>query len=211
MPVSFPATITIDDLGLATLRSAVGGHVPLEISLSGGGADAEAPPLGVELPPAWRVVDERPGETYTWPQGDDVYDPFTVYEGTTSAGRIRLAVGRCRRARVWGKNRLYLITFHVTEGGKQPLCEFLETDDYARTGKLIAIIRGTGSTQRGMYDPDTDLPDAYRTLETAIYRDHIRVDRSWDKQAVLAHETDVDTMLAHSLIQADHRFGIRPQ
>lgn len=36
------------------------------------------------------------------------------------------------------------------------------------------------------------------------------VDRSWDRQALVIREDDVDTMLNHSLIQADLRFDIRP-
>ena len=205
MPISLPATITIDDEGIATIRAALGLD-PVRTP-----DDPEDPfGLDVEFPASWRIVEDRPGETYAWPQGEDVYDPFTVYEGMTSQGSIRLAIGRCKRATVWGKERIYLITFHMRAGGKRPLCEFLETDDYANTGETVAIIRGTGESKRGMYGPNDVLPSAYRKLNSGIYRDYITVERSWDKQAVVAHEDDVDMMLGHSLIQAELRFDIRP-
>lgn len=213
MPITFRATITVDDDEAPALAAALG-LTPAPT----GSATVELPPtdtsereLDVELPSRWRALKPRRGETYTWPQGVERYDPFIPYEGVTSRGAIELAIGRCRRARVWGRDRIYLVTFHVTEGGKQPLCEFLETDDYEDTRELVAIIRGTGASQRGMYDPQRVLPGAYRRLRTVIYRDYIRADRSWNRQAVLAHENDVETMLAHTLIQADHRFGIRPR
>jgi hypothetical protein len=210
MPISLPATITIRDQDIPAFRSALGLDPVSELPAARTVSSVDGHAAGVELPTSWRKVEERAGETYMWPQGEDVYDPFTVYEGTTSRGTIRLAIGWCRRAPVWGKDRLYLITFHVTAGGKRPLCEFLETDDYTNTGELVAIIRGTGESKRGMYGPEDVLPSPYRRLETGIYRDFIDVDRAWDKQAVVAHETDFETMLAHSLIQADLRFDIRP-
>jgi hypothetical protein len=212
MPVSIPATITVGDEGLAVLASALG----LDPGLAPkGGAAPFVLHLGervlaIEFPSSWRNMGPRSDEFYTWPQGDEHYDPFTVFEGTTSKGSIRLAVGRCQRAPAWGKERTYLITFHITTGGKRPLCEFLETDDYAKTREVIATIRGTGASKRGMYGPGDMLPSAYQKLNTGIYRDYIKVERSWNKQAVIAHEDDIDTMLAHSLIQADLRFDIHP-
>ena len=77
--------------------------------------------LDVELPERWEVVETRKGETYYWPQGPDEYTDFTVYEGRTDRGTIRLAIGRCQRTEVWGRDRIYMITFHITAGGKRPL------------------------------------------------------------------------------------------
>lgn len=165
----------------------------------------------VEFPTAWNVVEERNNESWPWPKRPDQYDPFTVYEGATSKGAIRLAIGRCTRPHAWGKERVYLTTFYITPGEKRPLCEFVETDDYAETDReMVAIIRGTGASKRGMYDPSAALPGAYGALPVGVYSDHIRAPRSWAKQAVIAREDDIETMLNHSLIQADLRFDIRP-
>jgi hypothetical protein len=213
MPITLPATILLDEASLVALRAALGMDVdPTRL------ADPGVPALGpgereldVEFP-AWQLVEERAHETYSWPQGLDEYEPFSVYEGTTSKGSIRLAIGHCERANTWGKDRLYKITFHITPGGKRPLCEFVETDRYAETGEFIAIIRGSGPTQRGMYDPHMALPGAYAPLldKVRIYKELIEVERSWDRKAIVAHEDDFATMLNHSLIQADLRFNIRP-
>jgi hypothetical protein len=207
MPLTIRPTITLSDDDLAAILAALR---PSRASGSTVAHPPSEPDDDVRLPAGWSLVERREGERYTWPQGDDVYDPFSVYEGRTSEGSIRLAIGRCDRAAVWGKDRLYLITFHITPGGKQPLCEFLEADDYAETRELVAIIRGTGESKRGMYAPEDGLPEAYASLRTGIYRKYIDADRSWDKQAVIAREDDVETMLNHSLIQAGLRFGIRP-
>jgi hypothetical protein len=74
---------------------------------------------------------------------------------------------------------------------------------------MVAIIRGSDGGRK-MYDPTAAIPRAYNALRVETYRDRIDYPGSWNKQAVVAHENDADTMLAHSLIQAQTRFGIRP-
>jgi len=210
MPITVPAEVTFSDEILEILRG--GSGAPLAPAVIA----AAAPPLAegeryldVEFPD-WVLIDERLGETYQWPKvPPEVYDPFTVYEGTTSRGSIRMGIGRCQRTQTWGRDRVYLITFLITKGGKRPLCEFLATDDYATTGETVAIIRGLGRG-RSMYGPSNVLPSPYRHLRIENYRDRIDFSGSWNKQAVVAHEDDAATMLNHSLIQADLRFNIRP-
>lgn len=166
--------------------------------------------MDVEFPERWELVETREGESYTWPEGPDKYTEFNIYEGRTSRGVIRLAIGRCQRTEVWGRDRVYLITFHITAGGKRPLCEFLEVDNQATSGEFIAIIRGNGDSGRGMYSPGAHLPGAYRRLRIETYSDRIQFKGAWTKQAVVAKDGDIDSMLNHSLIQADQRFEIRP-
>ncbi len=205
-------TIAIDDTELAKLAQAVAGanaahEDPERQGLTGAVAERY---MDVEFPGRWELVATREGETYTWPQGPDEYTNFQIYEGRTPRGTIRLAVGRCERTEVWGRDRVYLITFHITAGGKRPLCEFLETDDHATSREFIAIIRGNGDSGRGMYSPGAHLPGAYRKLRIETYSDRIAFKGAWTKQAVVAQEDDIDSMLNHSLIQAEQRFDIRP-
>jgi hypothetical protein len=216
MTISLPAVITITEEGLRSLRDACR---DLDSAPTAGVTEiAEEAPiapaeryLAVEFPLTWDLVEARDDESWQWPRVPlEKYDPFNVYEGKTSRGSIRLGIGRCRRTRTWGKDRIYLITFHVTAGGNRPLCEFLETDDYETSHELIAIIRGNGRLQRSMYDPGINPPSPYRHLRTEIYRDRINYKGSWDKQAVVAHKDDIQTMLNHSLIQAETRFNLKP-
>src|SRR5207245_10596752 len=93
-----PVTIEIDEDGLATLLRALGRSE----------ADIERPgkiprPEGdaIELPSSWRQVDLQHGVKYTWGEHQDIYDPFVVYEGQTSRGMERLAIGKCGRAKVY--------------------------------------------------------------------------------------------------------------
>jgi hypothetical protein len=213
MPISVPVTITISDEGIEAIVAALG--------LADGPAMTESDPdpapgerhLDAELPKTWEFLEARDDESYPWPnkQEPEQYETFSVYEGTTSSGSIRLGIGRCQRAHTWGKERIYLVTFHMTNGGKRPLCEFLETDDYEDTHELVAAIRGNGANQRSMYDPGVNPPSPYRHLKRVIYSRYIRAKGAWYKWAVLAAEDDADTMLNHSLIQAELRFGIRPR
>jgi hypothetical protein len=205
-------TITLDDAELAKLAGAIaaanGGPAETDRQrLTGETAERS---MDVEFPEHWELVETRDGETYTWPEGPDEYTEFNIYEGRTPRGVIRLAIGRCERTRVWGRDRVYMITFHITAGGKRPLCEFLEVDDHATSREFIAIIRGNGDSGRGMYSPSAPLPGAYRKLRIEIYSDRIRSKGAWTKQAVVAQDGDIDSMLNHSLIQADQRFEIRP-
>lgn len=205
-------TIVLDDTELAKLAQAVAqakaAHDdPERQGLTGAGTERY---MDVDFPGRWELVATRDGETYTWPQGPDRYTNFQIYEARTDLGTIRLAVGRCERTEVWGRNRVYLITFHMTSGGKRPLCEFLETDDHATSRDFIAIIRGNGHSGRGMYSPGAPLPGAYRKLRIETYSDRIAFKGAWTKQAVVAKEGDIDSMLNHSLIQAEQRFDIRP-
>jgi hypothetical protein len=205
-------TISLDDVELAKLGRAIaeanaapGGAERQELT----GATAERY-IDVEFPERWELVETREGESYTWPEGPDEYTEFNVYEGRTSRGVIRLAIGRCERTAVWGRDRVYLITFHITAGGKRPLCEFLEVDDYRASREFVAIIRGNGDSGRGMYSPDAHLPGVYRKLRVETYSDRIQFKGAWTKRAVVAEESDIESMLNHSLIQADQRFEIRP-
>lgn len=166
--------------------------------------------MPLELPKHWRLVEEREGETYSWPQGPDEYKTFRVYEGETSTGVVRLAIGTCQRVAARGKDRHYLMTHYLTPAGsKRPIAEFLETDDYDDTGDLIAIIKGKGGGAK-MYDPFDDLPTPYGPFRIETYRDRVDVTGSYEKLGVVAHEDDVDTILGHTLIQSQTRFGLGP-
>jgi hypothetical protein len=161
----------------------------------------------------WSEVEDRYDETWGWPrQGGgtniEVYAPFKVYEGRSEEGRVRLGLGWCERTAVWGRDRRYIIAFHVRNGSKQPLVEFLETDDAATSGEFIAIIRGKGATRKEMYAPGDSLPRGYEHLRLEDYRS--RVEGGWRRLGVVAHEDDTSSMLDHALIQARLRYGVTP-
>lgn len=202
--LTIPVTIEISDEGLAVLSSHLGnGPDETEPTASARPAPVVATPDDIELPESWRLVEEQSGVTYTWPQpdGPDVYDPFRTFEGTTSAGSVRLAIGECVRTNVRGKDRKYFITHHIgPAGGKRAIAEFLETDDYEETGDLIAIIKGKGGGAK-LYDPTDDLPAVYLPYRTETYRDRIDYPRSYQKLGIVASEDDVETILNHTLIQ----------
>jgi hypothetical protein len=164
------------------------------------------------IPTDWTHVESREGETYSWPELLEEYTTFDVYEGRRQDGvTSRWAIGECERVAVWGKDRKYYIVFRLGSGNgsKQPICEFLETDDYEATGDLVAIIRGSGGPRgQRMFDPGAALPRQYDGMRIETYRDRIAGTdqlRGWNKLAVVAHEEDSASMLRHAAIQVHLR------
>jgi hypothetical protein len=159
-----------------------------------------------DLPTDWHRVRELPDQSYTWPPYPEQYDEYTIYAGTTKReGTVHIALGRAPRSEVWGRERLYVIAF-LTSGAPQiPLVEFLETDDFAKSGEMLAIIRGSDGGRR-MYGPGDSLPDVYRhNFRTEMYNDRIQYSGAWRKVAVIAAQDDATTMLNHALVQARRR------
>jgi hypothetical protein len=204
MPLRLNVTLELSDAQLAQIadhigRARTGGSVPVNRGL----ADL-APPAD------WKLVEEREGETYSWPEETDEYKTFRVYEAETPMGSIRLAIGRCDRVMVRDEEREYFITGHIGETGTfRPIAEFLATDDYAETGETIAVVKGKAGSAR-MYDPGDELPAPYSRLRTEIYRDRVDKPYSYTKLGVVAGRDDVDTMLGHTFIQAVSRLNILP-
>ena len=111
-----------------------------------------------DLPQDWRVVRERKGESYRWPQGRDRYSPYRVFVGTTRAeGAVQVGLGETIRKNRWGRDRKYVVAFLSGGAPQQPLVEFLAADDYDKTHELVAVIRGSDGGRR-MYGAGDPLP-----------------------------------------------------
>src|SRR4051794_37036710 len=112
--------IEIPDEGLDAIRAAAearAAQAPSAVESVPAAAPPDVPTrlTEVEFPKEWTLVEEREGETYTWPEpgGPDEYVTFRVYAGTTSTGTVRAAIGECERVAVRGKDRMYAITFLI--------------------------------------------------------------------------------------------------
>lgn len=202
MPIRVPVILEISDEGVAMLRDAVSPG-------SSGGKQApeetDPPAAEIELPKEWQLVGESSGVRYTWGEDQDIYDPFLTYEGWTSRGKARLAIGKCRRARTHGRDRVYYIVVNIgPEGGMRAIAEFLATDDYDETGEVIAIIKGKEGSGRQFASAD-ELPSIYRRWNTVTYRDRVNYPGSYLKQGLVCNERDADAMLNHSLVQIQLR------
>jgi hypothetical protein len=187
--------------------SALGHAAPTE-SPAAAGPERRPANAGNDLVTEWQLVDQREGQVYRWPELLEHYDRFYTYRGETQPeGTVFISLGWTVRPGAWGMDRLYVVSF-LSQGKPQtPLTEFLAADDYTDTGELIAIIRGSGGGGK-MYGPAEDLPPAYADFRIATYRDRVRAKGSWNKLAVVAAETDTDTILNHALIQARRRGGL---
>ena len=161
----------------------------------------------LDLPEDWRLVRERDGESYRWPNGRDRYKPYRVFMGTTRAeGAVQLGLGETVRKNKWGRDRKYVVAFLSAGAPQQPLVEFVAADDYEKTRELISVIRGSDGGRR-MYGTGDSLPAVYRErLRTQVYNERVVHAGAWNKMVVVAREDDDETILNHALVQSRRRY-----
>ena len=212
-----PFSVTVQnvpdrELGpLLTQLSRAGFEHPIIEPLSADGASEKAEALArrrsSDIPEDWRVVRERDGESYRWPNGRDRYAPYRVFIGTTHAeGAVQLGLGETTRANRWGRDRKYVVAFLSGGSPQQPLVEFVAADDYERTRELVAVIRGSDGARR-MYSAGDTLPTIYtKRFRTQIYNERVVYPGAWNKVVVVAREDDDETILNHALIQSRRRY-----
>ncbi len=181
------------------------GHVGAD-----GASDQAAPPARrgpLDLPDDWRLVREREGESYRWPNGRDRYKPYRVFVGTTRAeGAVQIGLGETIRKNRWGRDRKYVVAFLSAGSPQQPLVEFVAADDYEQTRELVAVIRGSDGGRR-MYGVGDPLPAVYaERFRTQIYNERVVYQGAWNKIVVVAREDDDQAILNHALIQSRRRY-----
>jgi hypothetical protein len=168
--------------------------------------DARAPRRTGDLPDDWRLVREREGQSYRWPNGRDRYSPYRVFIGTTRAeGAVQIGLGETIRENKWGRDRKYIVAFLSSGSPQRPIVEFLAADDYKQTRELVAVIRGSDGGRR-MYSAGDVLPTLYtERFRTQPYNERVDHPGSWNKIALVAREDDDQTILNHALIQSRRR------
>jgi hypothetical protein len=178
------------------------------VGADGAGEQSGAPARDglADLPQDWRLVREREGESYRWPQERDRYSRYRVFLGTTRAeGAVQVGLGETVRKNRWGRDRKYVVAFLSSGGPQQPLVEFLAADDYDETHELVAVIRGSDGGRR-MYGPGDALPAVYsERFRTQIYNERVVYPGVWNRVVVVAREDDDEAILNHALIQSRRR------
>jgi hypothetical protein len=212
-----PFSVTVQhvpdqELGRLLIELAQAGfHNPIIKPVDVGRSDGEeaAPALGprTDLPEDWRLLREREGESYQWPEERDRYSHYRVFLGTTRAeGAVHIGLGETIRKNRWGRDRKYIVAFRSSGSPQQPLVEFVAADDYEETRELVAVIRGSDGGRR-MYGAGDTLPTIYRErFRTQMYSERVVYRGVWNKVVVVAREDDDATILNHALIQGRRRF-----
>jgi hypothetical protein len=211
-----PFSVTVQhvpdrDLGpLLSRLSQAGFDNPVidHVGADGVGEQPDSPPGAgsADLPQDWRLVREREGESYRWPQGRDRYSRYRVFLGTTRAeGAVQVGLGETIRKNRWGRDRKYVVAFLSSGAPQQPLVEFLAADDYDKTRDLVAVIRGSDGGRR-MYSAGDALPGVYsERFRTALYNERVVYQGVWNKVVVVAREDDDEAILNHAVIQSRRR------
>jgi hypothetical protein len=196
---------------LLTQLAQAGFENPLIKAIAPDGVSDEADAFGrlrtADLPDDWRLVREREGESYRWPNVRDHYSRYRVFMGTTRAeGAVQIGLGETIRSNKWGRDRKYVVAFLSPGSPQQPLVEFVGTDDYEQTRELVAVIRGSDGARR-MYGAGDALPALYtERFRTQIYNERIDYPGAWHKLAVVARVDDDEAMLNHALVQSRRRY-----
>jgi hypothetical protein len=212
-----PFSITLEhvpdrELGPLLIQLAQAGfHNPIikPVDAEGASDRPAAPANGPEadLAEDWRLVRERKGESYQWPEERDRYSRYRVFIGTTRAeGAVHISLGETVRKNKWGRDRKYVVAFLSSGSPQQPLAEFVAVDDYEETRELVAVIRGSDGGRR-MYGAGDALPRVYKgRFRTQLYSERVVYPGAWNKVVVVAREDDDETMLNHALIQSRRRY-----
>jgi hypothetical protein len=179
------------------------------VDAGGAAGEAAAPARGprADLAEGWRLVREREGQSYQWPEERERYSRYRVFMGTTRAeGAVHISLGETLRKNKWGRDRKYVVAFLSSGSPQQPLAEFVAADDYEETRDLVAVIRGSDGGRR-MYGVGDALPQVYREgFRTQMYNERVDYPGVWSKVVVVAREDDEETMLNHALIQGRRRY-----
>lgn len=211
-----PFSVTLEhvpdpELGPLLIQLAQAGfHHPLITPVDSDGAtdDGAAPVPGpaADLVEDWRLVRERKGESYQWPEERDRYARYRVFIGTTRAeGAVHIGLGETIRKNKWGRDRKYVVAFLSSGSPQRPLAEFVATDDYRKSRELVAVIRGSDGGRR-MYGAGDALPRVYKErFRTQLYSERVVYPGVWNKVVVVAREDDDEAMLNHALIQGRRR------
>ena len=172
---------------------------------AGEGADPARRP-SADLAEDWRLVQEREGQSYQWPEERERYSRYRVFIGATRAeGAVQIGLGETIRKNKWGRDRKYVVAFLSSGSPQRPLAEFVAADDYEETRELVAVIRGSDGGRR-MYGAGDALPRVYtERFRTQMYSERVVHPRVWNKVVVVAREDDDETMLNHALIQGRRR------
>jgi hypothetical protein len=212
-----PFSVTLErvpdrELGPLLIQLAQAGfHDPIIKPVDANGASGEGTPPAhgpkSDLAEGWRLVREREGESYQWPEGRERYSRYRVFIGTTRAeGAVHIGLGETVRKNRWGRDRKYVVAFLSSGSAQQPLAEFVAVDDYEETRDLVAVIRGSDGGRR-MYGAGDALPRVYKErFRTQMYSQRIVYPGVWNKVALVAREDDDETMLNHALIQSRRRY-----
>jgi hypothetical protein len=211
-----PFSVTLErvpdrELGPLLIQLAQGGfHNPIIKPVDADGASGEgtAPARGpkADLAEDWRLVREREGQSYQWPEARERYSRYRVFIGTTRAeGAVHIGLGETIRKNKWGRDRKYVVAFLSSGSPQRPLAEFVAADDYEETHELVAVIRGSDGGRR-MYGAGDALPRVYKErFRTQLYSDRVVYPGVWNKVVVVAREDDDDAILNHALIQGRRR------
>jgi hypothetical protein len=148
--------------------------------------------------PAWKS--EETGFTeigsfdFQWPGGKEHFE--NGYETTRSVeGRSRtFRIGFTDRPAAGQKRRRVVVWMN-----NWPLVEFAGGNNYESDGFLASVIKVKGGKQ---LRASANIPDAYKEFSVVRYDSIVQGPYASRNMAVVAHKSDLESMLKHAIIRA---------
>jgi hypothetical protein len=180
-------------------------------------ADAASPPEAAAVSSVgndWTEIEPIKNWETKWPLTEawkalghkemrEHYPLMRVYETHDDHGAARLAIGEPQeRYPVYGKERGLLSVWEVVNGRPvRQLANFIEVDDFEKTGDRAALISGKDGAAKKGFAPNERhlLPGVYNGMRVEVQNDRIVGPNSRNRLAVVAREDEVVVMLDHAL------------
>jgi hypothetical protein len=151
----------------------------------------------------FHVVSHAPTEVH-WPDGSVEEMETTHLNVEFAGGLIKVAVGRVKGGRYAfdeERERVHV----VVRGSVQ--AEFVGTDDYEETGKLVAVLKKPGGNKHAW--SVNDLPTDYHSFQTEKFADLIRRPGAFGSLGVVVLTGDIEAMAMYGLLRFRDRKSSR--
>jgi hypothetical protein len=132
------------------------------------------------------------GYTYRWPSGTEDYDYFVDYVAAAEDGEHTIKIGFCKR-HAYGKDRQRVVVWI----DDYPSAEFVEADDFARSGEVVSEIKiSDGNSKRMCRYPNEPVPERYGMFNVAGLPLRVQGEKVHNAWAVVASIADHKTLVA---------------
>ena len=130
---------------------------------------------------------------YIWPDGTKIECDSLYFLIKLPNEEVEVIVG-VTELKVWGSIRKKIFIFVKNT----PIVEFVATDNYDKTGNLIAVLKKPSSGE--MYKLNEKLPYELEKFNIVYHKDYIK--NGYDRLGILVNSSDLKTIIEYAIIRA---------
>lgn len=147
--------------------------------------------------------------TFSWPKTKtepaklETYREVYIVELSNKVRNFSITFGQTERMWANQEMRSRIIVFLGKPLHLRPIVEFVETKDFSQSRRYASVIRHKGSLKH--VRPSEPLPSGYDFLPTGIYDELVSGPRAAHSRAIVAAESDIETIARHAGLRALHK------